>query len=330
MRRKRSASPLPAAAANPIDRPQPMQIREGFVEVEGHRLAYLAVNEHLCRADEPAVVFIHGVLASVNFWRDGVPPSLKESRAWYALSLPAHHPSTVPATFNAAQVDAPWFFRVMSGALQALLADRKAIVVGHSTGGFCALNLAIHRAPNVIGIVSVAGFHTGTWGGVEGLLLSLAGLGRWAKGPFAANILLARHSRFVQRQFASFLAHDRKAYRAHLLSHRLLDNIAANTRGHDPAALFELFNGISRLDIERELGRIAVPCHVVTGRCDPVVPASQSQRIAAAVSGATLVVFDDVGHMPFIENTDACAQALEAALADISRRHREHRAPITD
>ena len=37
-----------------------MKIRQGFVEVEGHRLAYLAVNEHLARADEPAVVFIHG------------------------------------------------------------------------------------------------------------------------------------------------------------------------------------------------------------------------------------------------------------------------------
>jgi hypothetical protein len=48
-----------------------MKAREGFVEVEGHRLAYLAVNEHLARADEPAVVFIHGVLASVNFHRTG-------------------------------------------------------------------------------------------------------------------------------------------------------------------------------------------------------------------------------------------------------------------
>jgi hypothetical protein len=28
-----------------------MKVREGFAEAEGHRLAYLAVNEHLARED---------------------------------------------------------------------------------------------------------------------------------------------------------------------------------------------------------------------------------------------------------------------------------------
>lgn len=274
-----------------------MNIREGFVEVEGHRLACLAVNEHLARDDEPAVVFIHGVLASVNCWRDAVPPSFRDGRAWYALSLPAHHPSTVPADFHASQVDAPWFARVMSGALQALVADRPVIVVGHSTGGFCALNLAIHQAPNLIGIVSVAGFHVGKWGSVEGLLLWLAGLGRWTKYLFMANLLSARNNAFVQRTFASQLAHDRKAYLANPLSQRFLDNIGPNTRAQDTAALFELFNGISRLEIGHELGRITIPCYVFAGSHDPVVPASQSLLIAGGVPGAKTVVFRGVGHM---------------------------------
>lgn len=303
-----------------------MKIREGFVEVEGHRLAYLAVNEHLARADEPAVVFIHGVLASVNCWRDCVPPSFRDSRAWYALSLPAHHPSTVPPDFHASQVDAPWFFRVMSGALQALVADRPVIVVGHSTGGFCALNLATHQAPNLIGIVSVAGFHVGKWGSIEGQLLWLAGLGRWAKFPFEVNLLITRHSPFLLRQFASMLAHDRKAYLANPLSQRFLDNIEPNTLAQDSAALFELFNGISRLEIRHELGRISIPCHVLTGSHDPVVPMSQSRVIADAVPGARIVEFPGVGHMPFIEAADAFACSLETAIDDLSRGHSK-RAP---
>lgn len=304
-----------------------MKVREGFVEVEGHRLAYLAVNEHLARADEPAVVFIHGVLASVNCWRDCVPPTFRDGRAWYALSLPAHHPSTVPADFHASQVDEQWFFRVMSGALQALVPDRPVIVVGHSTGGFCALNLAIHQAPNLIGIVSVAGFHVGKWGSVEGLLLWLAGLGRWAKYPFVANLLFARNSPFVQRQFASMLAHDRKAYLANPLSQQFLDNIGPNTRAQDPAALFELFNGISRIEIRHELGRISIPCHVLTGSHDPVVPASQSLVIAGGVPGAKIVEFPGVGHMPFIEAADAFARSLETAIDDLSRGQGK-RAPL--
>lgn len=302
-----------------------MQVREGFVEVEGHLLAFLAVNEQLARADEPAVVFIHGVLASVNCWRDAVPPSFREGRAWYALSLPAHHPSTVPSNFHASQVDSSWFARVMGGALQALLPGRPVIVVGHSTGGFSALNLAINHHPNLVGIVSVAGFHVGKWGGVEGQLLALAGLGRWAKLPFSANILIARYSPLAQRQFASMLAHDRRAYLANPLSQRFLDNIEPNTRAQDPAALFELFNGITRLEIRHELGRITIPCYVFAGGADPVVPASQSQVIADAVPGAKFIVFPNVGHMPFIECTDDWSRALESALADLSHSYAEQK-----
>jgi pimeloyl-ACP methyl ester carboxylesterase len=301
-----------------------MKVREGFVEVEGHRLAYLAVNEHLTRADEPAVVFIHGVLASLNCWRDWVPPSFREDRAWYALSLPAHHPSTVPADFHASQVDEQWFFRVMSGALQALVAEKPVIVVGHSTGGFSALNLAIHGMPNLVGIVSMAGFHVGRWAGIEGQLLWLAGLGRWAKSLFVFNMLIARYSPFVQRMFASMVAHDRKAFLANPLSQTFNDNIGPNTRAQNPAALFELFNGISRLEIGPQLGRIATPCYVFACSHDPVVPAAQSLVIAGGVPGAKLVVFPGVGHMPFIESADACSMALEDAIADLSRSRREH------
>jgi pimeloyl-ACP methyl ester carboxylesterase len=297
-----------------------MNVREGFVDVGGHRLAYLAVNEHRARPEEPAVVFIHGVLASVRFWLDAVPPAFREDRAWYALSLPAHHPSTVPADFGAEQVNERWFHRLMSGALEQLLEGRKAVVVGHSTGGFSALNLAIHHAPSVVGVVSVAGFHRGTWGGVEGLLLKLAGLGRWAGPLFELNVRIARSSRFVQRVFTTLLAHDREAFRASPLSERVLDSIRRDTRRQDPAALFALFRGIGRLEIGDRLCDIRVPCHVLAGSHDPVVPAAQSLCIASEVPGAELVVFRDVGHMPFMECTEECFGALERALADIRRR----------
>lgn len=299
-----------------------MKLREGFVESKGHQLAYLAANEHLASDDEPSIVFIHGVLASVNFWLDSVPPEFKENRAWYSLSLPAHHPSTVPVGFAPEQVDAQWFFDVMNGALKELLGDRKAIIVGHSTGGFSALNLAIHDAPNVVGIVSVAGFHSGNWGGPEGLLVKLAGLGNWAKGLFASNITLAGKSVLIQRVFASLLAHDRKGYRASPLSERMIENIRPNVTQQDPDALFPLFNGISRLEIADQLYRIEMPCYLFAGTHDPVVPAKQSLLLTSEISHAKTVVFRNVGHMPFMEDTEAWFAALEQALADITEQYR--------
>jgi len=294
-----------------------MKVREGFVESEGHKLAYLAVNEHLTSNEEPAIVFIHGVLASVNFWLDCVPPEFKEGRAWYSLSLPAHHPSTVPANFKLGDVDEAWFFNIMNGALQALLGDKKAIVVGHSTGGFCALNLAINQARNVVGIISVAGFHKGKWGGVEGLLLKIAGLGKWTKNLFAANISISQSSYFVRRTFASLLAHNRKDYQDNPLSQRTLDNMEVNLLAQDPIALFKLFNGIATLDITDQLHRIDMPCYIFSGTHDPVVNKEQSQVLASRIPGAKSVVFQNVGHMPFIEDSDTYFNALMQALKGI-------------
>lgn len=298
-----------------------MDVREGFVESGGHQLAYLAVNEHLATEDEPAIVFIHGVLASVNFWRDCVPPEFKHNRAWYSLSLPAHHPSTVPQDFALDDVDESWFFNVMNGALRALLGHRKAIVVGHSTGGFCVLNLAIHQAPNVVGVISVAGFHRGKWGGAEGLLLTLASFGQWAKPAFVANIRMSQSSYFVRRTFSGLLAHKSRAYRSSPLSQRMLQNIEPNTLAQDPGALFTLFHGIAGLDIADQLHRIKIPCYVFYGTHDPVVPKKQSLVLVRNIPAVNTVAFDNVGHMPFMEDTDACFEALAVALKDITDRH---------
>ncbi|RZU47926.1 pimeloyl-ACP methyl ester carboxylesterase [Fluviicoccus keumensis] len=295
-----------------------MKTRQGFAEAEGHRLAYLAVNEHLDNADEPAIVFIHGVLVSVNFWRDCVPESFRDSKAWYSLSLPAHYPSTAPEGFDARQVDDAWFFRVMNGALQHMLGNRKIIVVGHSTGGFSALNLAAHHAPNVAGIVSVAGFHLGRWGGVEGQLLRLAGLGAWGKGPFITNLLISKKSRRVRRLFASFLAYRPAAYRASPLSRKMLDNVEADMLKQDPGALFALFGGITTLAIGDRLDRIQIPCYLLAGSNDPVVTSEQSLLLAGRIPRSRLVVFPNVGHMPFIEDPDAYAEALERALEELA------------
>lgn len=302
-----------------------MIVRESFVESAGHRLACLVVNEHLAKDDEPAIVFIHGVLASVNFWLDCVPASFRYDRAWYSLSLPAHFPSTVPADFSAQQVDADWFFRVMNGALKALLGDRKAIVIGHSTGGFSALNLAIHQAPNVAGIISIAGFHSGQWGGLEGRLVTLAGQGWWGKLLFTASIVVAQKSPLVRRVFATMLAYQRRTFWGSRRSQRMLSNIEDHVRRQDPNALHALFGGIGALEIADQLHRITVPCHLLVGTHDPVVPASQSLVLAGKIKHANTVVFRQTGHMLFMEAFDAYADALERGIQDIIGQYQSAR-----
>lgn len=272
-----------------------MKIRKGLVESEGHRIAYLAVNKHLISGEGPAIVFVHGVLASVNHWRECVPHAFRNDRAWYSQSLPAHHPSTVPTDFAPEHVNEQWFYDVMYGAFRELLRDRKSIIVGHSTGGF----------------------HSGNWGGVEGLLVKLAGLGSWTEDLFAFNIRLASKCSFIQRVFTSLLAYNRRAYRANPISRRLFETIRPDVHAQNPAALFPLFNGIGCLEIAEQLCHINVPCYLFAGTHNPVLPARQSLLLAGNIERVKTIVSLHVGYMPFMEDAEAYTAALERALDDI-------------
>ena len=99
----------------------------------------------------------------------------------------------------------------------------------------------------------------------------------------------------------------------------MLAHVGPDVRRQDADALFALFAGISRLDVGHRLAEIRVPCHVFSGSHDPVVPTTQSRRIAQAVPGARAVVFRGVGHMPFMEDTAAWFEALEHAISDLCR-----------
>lgn len=301
-----------------------MTQRTGWVESQGHQLAYVAVNEHLFNDEQPVLVFIHGVLASVNFWAPTLPADIALNRTWYSLSLPAHHPSVVPKNFTAEQVTPEWFFTLFDGALKSLLGQRKAIIIGHSTGGFTALNLAINQAANVIGVISIAGFYSGKWGGVEGALVKLAGLGEWARPAFVANIMLARRSPWLQGIFTRQLAYKRRTFDTNPISQQMLSAIAPNVSQQDPHALFSLFNGIHRLEISHQLKANRTPCYLFVSTHDPVVSAKQSLRLIEEVPLAKKVIFSEVGHMPFMEDTEAYQRALKAAIDDITKQSEKY------
>ncbi|MBL4876663.1 MAG: alpha/beta hydrolase, partial [Cohaesibacteraceae bacterium] len=289
--------------------------RELHISFEGHELAVLAVNEDI---DEPAIIFIPGVMAPVNFWLSCLPESVREHRRWYSISLPGHHPSTVPESYQPEDVDEDWFNRLYQSVIQQLVGTEKVIVVGHSTGGFAALNLAANNFESLLGVISVAGFYQGKWGGIEGQLVKLAHLGKWAKPLFIFNLWLSRLFKPIQRYLAGLLAYDRKAFFDSAITQRMLDGIQDNMQDQSLAALFPLFNRIPDLNIEDKLAEISVPTVLMAGTHDPVISAAQSLQLAAEVNEAQLVVFNNAGHMPFMERTEQFNRELLQALTTIA------------
>ena len=292
-----------------------MKSRELHIKFEWHELAVQAVNEHI---DEPAIIFIPGVMAPVNFWKSCLPESVRERRRWYSISLPGHHPSTVPNAYNPADVNEDWFNRLYQSVIQQLVGTENVVVVGHSTGGFSALNLAANNFEQLLGVVSVAGFYEGKWGGIEGALVKLAHLGSWAKPLFLFNLWISRLFKPVQRYLSGLLAFDRKAYFASPVTKRMLVEIQDNMQNQKLAALYPLFNRIPTFNIEQKLGNIKVPTIIMAGSHDPVISAQQSLKLAAAIDRAKLIVFNDAGHMPFMERTEQFQRELVNTLDQLT------------
>ncbi len=60
-----------------------------------------------------------------------------------------------------------------------------------------------------------------------------------------------------------------------------------------------------RLDYAPRLGELGVPTLLLCGRHDPQYPLACSEQLATAIHGAELIVLEDIGHNPFIEEPDA-------------------------
>ena len=298
-----------------------MKIREGFVESEGHKLAYLSINEHLDNQNEPALIFIHGALASINSWHDAVPEVYKENKSWYSLSLPAHHPSVVPNDFDGKQVSAEWFYTVMSKAINELIGERKFLIVGHSTGGFVGLNLAMNHFQNLLGVISIGGFHSGNWSSAEGLLVKMAGLGKFTKGLFILNLSLSK-IKLVQLIFTATLTHKTIKYLSNPLGLKFANNIRPDLLKNDSNALFTLFSGIGSIDIKNQLPNIKIPCYIFAGIQDPVILAEQTLVLIKQIPQAKTVLFDEVGHMIFAEAQNEFNDALNQSINEILNQNK--------
>ena len=73
----------------------------------------------------------------------------------------------------------------------------------------------------------------------------------------------------------------------------------------------QVWESLGEFDITADLERLAIPALVIHGRQDPI-PVESSERAAAAL-GADLVILEDCGHVPYVEQPDALWSAIRQA-----------------
>ncbi len=173
------------------------------------------------------------------------------------------------------------------------LAPEGAVVVGNSVGGFAAGRLAIRRPELVRGLVLVDS------GGFLGRGLQVR--------AFCALMARPRFLRAIYPWFANrYMRPDSEADR------RVRDVGIATTR-QDPGlrAVSELWGSFAspEHDLRAEAASIAAPTLIAWGRRDPVIPLKVGRRVAAAIPGAQLEIFDS-GHSPQVSDPQGFAAKL--------------------
>jgi pimeloyl-ACP methyl ester carboxylesterase len=255
--------------------------------------------------DGPPYVFLHGFADSADTWRLALDRLGRADRRAIAVDLPG---------FAAASRLRPGrVLPQLEGFAAALVEHVSAessdagppVVVGNSLGGCLALRLAEEVANAVGGVCAVApaGLGMAPWFGLierDRLLRALLAAPVPIPGPVVRDavgrvyrmLAFADQGKVEQTVVSAFTAHhaDRPTVARFLdTGRRLLTEL------HDP---FE------------DLARIECPVLVVWGTRDRLVLPAGADRVAEAVPGTRVELFDGCGHCPQIEEAEAFTELL--------------------
>jgi pimeloyl-ACP methyl ester carboxylesterase len=253
---------------------------------------------------ELGVVLLHGFGSHTMTWRHVLPtfatlgPAIAFDRPAFGLTerpLPGSWPRGANPYDTASQID------LVLALLDAYRIER-AVLVGHSAGGALAIEVALAHPERVAGLVLVSpavvrGGGAPAW---TRPLLHTPQMNRI--GPlFMRQLAGAPGDGFLRAAYADpdrLAADDVEAYRRALRAH------------HWDRALWELVKASREPRSLASLPRLALPTLVVSGDADVIVPIDDSERVAAAIPGATMLRLPGCGHVAHEECPEAFTELL--------------------
>ena len=275
-----------------------MPAREELLEVHGHRISALIGNAGFSGIP---VVFLHGMTASNEVWEPTFPPAVRDGLPWISLSLPGHAPGRFPRDFRTEDVTPGMFGDVLGSAIGQLTGGRPANLVGWSTGGFAAMNLA-HRTPELVNsVVSLCGFVTGKVTGDIRQLQRLSLSNLLGSSAFRAVFrAMGLSKQLFYRSLTRGCGPGRK-WNVDDDARLTGDTLWKAWRSHDTRAMYSLFRAAAGFDLTAEFRDIRAPVAIVGGAADPYTPLDQTRTLAALIPNAELRLIDGAGHMFFGE-----------------------------
>jgi non-heme chloroperoxidase len=235
------------------------------------------------------IVFIHGFLGSHLVWGEQFAGALAEEYCLIAVDLRGHGASDKPLEAESYTDSALW-----AEDLAAVIREKNldgAVLVGWSYGGYIFSDyLRTFGSEAIGGLVFVGAVTKAGTEEAEGFLqdelLEIFG------GVLSPDVQTSIAS---TRAFLPLLT-------AEPLNDETYEVALAGAMMVPPEVRLAMFS--RELDNDDILRSIDVPTLVIHGRDDEVVRVSAAEHIAATVPGAKLLVYDGIGHAPFLEDPE--------------------------
>jgi pimeloyl-ACP methyl ester carboxylesterase len=187
-------------------------------------------------------------------------------------------------------------------------------VVGHSMGGLAALAYAIERPERtrrLLLVTSLSGFPAAARWGFPGSAFQIYEPDYWRLILWGIRLNAGRGDLALHKRLQNLMArasyHDKALFTP-------VEIDADDTEKGVPIRTIWSKNMYSRLSYADRLAEVRAPTLILAGRHDPEAPLPCSEQLRQGISGADLVVFEQSGHSPFIEEAPLFAQTVSAFL----------------
>jgi pimeloyl-ACP methyl ester carboxylesterase len=249
----------------------------------------------------PLLLF-HGFADSADCWRLVLDRLRQAGRAAIALDMPGF--GTASHLDREEELLLPQLDRFVTAAVNHFASGRGVYIVGNSLGGCMALRAAENPELPITGIVPVAPAGLGLAGWlriIEGapLLKAMLSAPVPVPQPVVQGVVGRMYRTFA---FANGRAVDAGAVRAfagHIKNTRDARRILATAR-----------RVVEEIQDPFNLHKIRCPVLLVWGDRDRMVYATGAERVLREVEGSRLVMLDNTGHCPQVEDPDRLTELL--------------------
>ena len=238
---------------------------------------------------EKCVVLLHGYLESMYVW-DDFAPLLTPSVPVITVDIPGHGISEVKGEVHTMEMVAD----VLHEMLKSLEIER-VTMVGHSMGGYVALAFCARYPEQLDGLVLLSSTpNPDTEAKRENRRREIA-LVRAGKKDALARVAPE----------AGFAEQNRRRLRSYI------DDLTECVHITEDDGIVALLGGMmERADQNEMLRKSAVPQLFILGKKDGYIPVEVAEEIVANHPQAQVAWLEESGHMGFIEEPEACAEAL--------------------